>query len=1554
MAQEPSSKDLLEAVKQQESGGRRYKADGKTLLEGPQTKYGTAKGEMQVLDMTNRDPGFGVRPAKDDSADERARVGRDYLAAMKKRYGNTETALVAYNWGPGNTDNWLKKGGDFAKLPAETQNYVTKITGSLGSTKVAQAPAKAAPVKAGIQKTAFNPAQNPMFAQLGPSYQAAFAVSMLADEGEKEGKSEDEPSESEKMLMEATARPVALASADLSYQSPFPELNTKKQQQPIGMAAGGVPYVPTPTVRGSAKRELADVKSQWDAYNAKAGSYNTDVDAYNAANQQYNTDADTYNTAQRRHDTDLADWTQRYRAYMSNPRARPGLQHWLISNPKPQFSLTAPTLPTLTAPVQPTQPTVSAEQYQAMAQAARKDVARRGMAMAVAANPEQFGISLNKFFAEGGEVDATYGGEVEGMEEDPQMMADKTTELQGFTTRQPDGTGTLWGPDVPVSRSAKELKAYTEAMNPAVKTFTGGLGMGTRGYIYADQPDIINLNTALTPGEREVTMLHELEHSMDARGGDIYGRPNFAKMGGMDNNYRAYTLMGNRWDSVEDTVKNMVDNREKLEKFFGRPLDNSYFRKDSYDNLNKVGKTKAMFSEQLASLSALEQTTGKFLTQDPEMRELFPNTKMMAVYDALTGPRQTRMDARDLPPHTPVPSYTYQQNPALRFIQKTLTGENEYGTSYRPFPIKRANGGEVDYFQDPMGAPSAPVTQDTFVKGKEFKAADALKLAKDFGIALASNTESLVRGAVAQVPGVVGDVESLSRKGINFLYGPGGVNVSEKTVAPTSEEIRARVPRITDPRPESSGMESMGEMMAPGLGKAAAPVAKAAADKVGEAAKMLKKVPPAPAPMAGPTPEVQTELAQLTEQRGLPRNAGQAPDPLIGVRPTVEEAQANVAARQAEQLPPPPAEVAVPPEMLEMPPVAAPMQVGVPADRPFVGRLDAFVDTIKNPVQLGQLKGQLKGKFRDYDVERVERAFAGMDDKTKLTPDQIKQALAGTHSPSKWISETLPPKAGEYSQTADNVWGKELGTTNLYLKQPAEKELLFNTYAELKDALTEFVENSAAQPTVLGLEKMKKALNDQKIEEVVGTELVAKLKSNFNKAEKNIRLVDKYDYQIYNIKMGFTRPVLYKTGELSVKYQTDNQPFFKYQQEFMDNLVTETQERLIQQGGITPVTAKTNAMNEVYNSPNFTQTYRQSEIYAMKKVQELALADARNLGIDSPNLALVDWTGYETGISSYPTATNAFTKSVDDVLEPSIVTLHEANKQVQRLLSDDIKQFSKVLKNEGAYRPDRHGSIAPGPHPIGFTRFSEHETTVPGMGTIEGRHFHELQSDLSKDMRTKGATFGSAAKDQAEYDKLINQIKQTRDPITDELRVLEQEKIRGISSGQLSNTRYQEIEERQKTLRKIFNAEIKPLEKRVNILIGRLNDKTPYSLEEPFAGFETNQMARQQLLMKNAIQAAMRDGKRFATFPGKESDQPQLYVGKVLPNLKQIIRDLGGEKAGFELRQIELPPDKKGNPITAIGVVWSPEAAARIVEKGVPFAKGGSVERLSADNRRYL
>ena len=126
---------LTNIVLAMESGGRRYDAGG-GLLEGPATKYGTAKGEMQVLDGTNRDPGYGVKPAADDSPEERARVGRDYLAAMVREYdGDVSKALAAYNWGPGNLDKAVKEHGPnwLQAAPEETRSYVERGVREFGA-----------------------------------------------------------------------------------------------------------------------------------------------------------------------------------------------------------------------------------------------------------------------------------------------------------------------------------------------------------------------------------------------------------------------------------------------------------------------------------------------------------------------------------------------------------------------------------------------------------------------------------------------------------------------------------------------------------------------------------------------------------------------------------------------------------------------------------------------------------------------------------------------------------------------------------------------------------------------------------------------------------------------------------------------------------------------------------------------------------------------------------------------------------------------------------------------------------------------------------------------------------------------------------------------------------------------------------------------------------------------------------------------------------------------------------------------------------------------------
>ena len=120
-----------EAIKQVESGG----------VPGLVSPAG-AEGTMQVMPNTQRDPGFGVTPAKDNSQTELERVGRDYYAAMQKKYGDDNLAAIAYNMGPGKTDTWLAKGGEFNQLPKETQEYIGRV--NLANAKINRAQAQVA------------------------------------------------------------------------------------------------------------------------------------------------------------------------------------------------------------------------------------------------------------------------------------------------------------------------------------------------------------------------------------------------------------------------------------------------------------------------------------------------------------------------------------------------------------------------------------------------------------------------------------------------------------------------------------------------------------------------------------------------------------------------------------------------------------------------------------------------------------------------------------------------------------------------------------------------------------------------------------------------------------------------------------------------------------------------------------------------------------------------------------------------------------------------------------------------------------------------------------------------------------------------------------------------------------------------------------------------------------------------------------------------------------------------------------------------------------------
>lgn len=81
-----------------------------------------AAGTMQLMPATAK--GLGVNP---NDRLENVAGGVAMLGQLRQKYGNDQIALAAYNWGPGNVDRWLKEGGDPAKLPAETRNYIATV-----------------------------------------------------------------------------------------------------------------------------------------------------------------------------------------------------------------------------------------------------------------------------------------------------------------------------------------------------------------------------------------------------------------------------------------------------------------------------------------------------------------------------------------------------------------------------------------------------------------------------------------------------------------------------------------------------------------------------------------------------------------------------------------------------------------------------------------------------------------------------------------------------------------------------------------------------------------------------------------------------------------------------------------------------------------------------------------------------------------------------------------------------------------------------------------------------------------------------------------------------------------------------------------------------------------------------------------------------------------------------------------------------------------------------------------------------------------------------------
>ena len=167
----------------------------------------------------------------------------------------------------------------------------------------------------------------------------------------------------------------------------------------------------------------------------------------------------------------------------------------------------------------------------------------------------------------------------------------------------------------------------------------------SRGYMIDIGPrttDAMFLKPNLQNPERGVaTMAHEAEHLLAKRQLDSAGNINqmFDKL---SDNPKFKDL---RTTFVQDASKAFPYIQEK----YG--IESGYFDPKMLKFQGPLAPNLAY--EQLAVLASIEATTGVDLTKDPYLRKnLFKDRQVREIYNALTGLRQTRLDAKDLPPHT--------------------------------------------------------------------------------------------------------------------------------------------------------------------------------------------------------------------------------------------------------------------------------------------------------------------------------------------------------------------------------------------------------------------------------------------------------------------------------------------------------------------------------------------------------------------------------------------------------------------------------------------------------------------------------------------------------------------------------------------------------------------------------------------------------------------------------------------------------------------------------------------------------------------------------------
>ena len=93
-------------------------------IKNPETAVSTA-GAVGIAQFMPKTAGqYKIDPTDPKQSSD---AMNKHVKHLMRQYGDPQVVAIAYNWGEGNTNRWLKSGADPRRLPKETQNYLDKF-----------------------------------------------------------------------------------------------------------------------------------------------------------------------------------------------------------------------------------------------------------------------------------------------------------------------------------------------------------------------------------------------------------------------------------------------------------------------------------------------------------------------------------------------------------------------------------------------------------------------------------------------------------------------------------------------------------------------------------------------------------------------------------------------------------------------------------------------------------------------------------------------------------------------------------------------------------------------------------------------------------------------------------------------------------------------------------------------------------------------------------------------------------------------------------------------------------------------------------------------------------------------------------------------------------------------------------------------------------------------------------------------------------------------------------------------------------------------------------